>query len=322
MKSRILFLSTMVAVSAGMAAGADPKLLSLVMPDAQVIAGVNVEQAKTTPFGQWVLSQMQSNDRELQSMSAAVGFDPRRDVRELLIATPGGSDPKSGIALARGTFDVAKISAAAAAAGVVVEQYNGVPIITDPKKQGSFAFPDGTTAVVGTPEIVRAAIDRRNRTTGAIAPALAAKVSQLSATQDAWAITMVPPSTLPGPFTGRPPQAGPGQQPAPGGQQHLPQDMLQKIQQASGGVKFGDTVTFTGEAVTASAQDASSMAGVVQFLANMATAQSKDPNAASLVKGLVVNAQGPTVKIALSLPQSQFEQMVRPRQGTGRKKAQ
>jgi len=35
---------------------ADPQLLNLVMPDVKVMADINVEQAKTSPFGQFVLA--------------------------------------------------------------------------------------------------------------------------------------------------------------------------------------------------------------------------------------------------------------------------
>ena len=62
MKVRIVALIALFTVSAALSAAADPQLLNLVMPDAQVMAGVNVEQAKTTPFGQYVLSQIQPKD--------------------------------------------------------------------------------------------------------------------------------------------------------------------------------------------------------------------------------------------------------------------
>jgi hypothetical protein len=74
-----------------------------------------------------------------------------------------------------------------------------------------------------------------------------------------------------------------------------------------------------GEAL-ATAQDATALP-VLQFLANMAAANSQgDPAAAALVKALTVNAQGQTIKIGLSLPQAQFEQLVKPRARVTRKK--
>jgi hypothetical protein len=312
MKARIAALSTFLTFSAALAAGADPQLLNMVMPDAQVMAGVNVEQAKTTPFGQWVLARMQPSDGEFQKMSAAIGFDPRRDVRELLVATAGGADARAGLVLARGAFDVARITAAAKTAGAPAEPYRGATFFQDPKKRVAFAVVDASTVVAGTPELVRAALDRRGRTNSSISPALAAKVNQLSTTLDAWAITLVPPSSL------QPPRRQPA---SPQAQQLMQQDAFQKIQQASGGVTFGANIAFTGEAVAATEQDAVSLGQVLQFLANMAATQAQnDPSAAALVKGLTVNAQGQTLKVALSLPHSQFEQLVQPRQNTGRQR--
>src|SRR5260370_38650297 len=103
------------------------------MPDAKVLAGVNVEQAKGTQFGQYVLNQSQTQDAEMQQLVALTGFDPRRDVRELLVASNGVPQGHTGLALAKGNFDVAKITAAATLHGVVTELYNGVTILQDPK---------------------------------------------------------------------------------------------------------------------------------------------------------------------------------------------
>ena len=41
---------------------ADPSLLQLVMPDAQVVAGLQVDSAKSSLFGQYVLSHLSVND--------------------------------------------------------------------------------------------------------------------------------------------------------------------------------------------------------------------------------------------------------------------
>ena len=41
-----------VLASTGIAAGADTRLMNLVMPDARVVAGANVTNARISPFGQ------------------------------------------------------------------------------------------------------------------------------------------------------------------------------------------------------------------------------------------------------------------------------
>src|SRR5258708_38237966 len=124
MKAQSLTATLLTAFSGALSA-ADPQLLNLVMPDAKVLAGVNVEQAKGTQFGQYVLNQLQSQDAEMQKLITLTGFDPRRDVREVLVASDGNVQNKIGLGLARRTFDVAKITAAATAHGAGTENYNG-----------------------------------------------------------------------------------------------------------------------------------------------------------------------------------------------------
>ena len=88
---------------------ADSQLLSLVMPDAKVLAGVNVDQAKASPFGLYVLTQIQSNNSDLQKLITLTGFDPTRDVHEVLAATnatPGSKSPVGLVLGLRGNFNV------------------------------------------------------------------------------------------------------------------------------------------------------------------------------------------------------------------------
>jgi hypothetical protein len=269
------------------------------MPDATVLAGVNVDQAKATPFGQYVLTTLlQTQDQQLQQLATLTGFDPRRDVNELLLASTSAPGSKTGLVLARGAFDPAKIAAAAQAAGAGAETYGGVSIIEDPQHQNGFAFLESTLVVAGDLANVKGAIDRRAGGT-TIPVALAARVNQLSSTQDAWVICTVPPSTL------RPLSAAP-----PAGAANV-QNALQKIESASGGVKFGSMVVVTGQAKAATAQDASSLGDVLRFFVNMAASQ--HPDAAALAPSLVVSTQGSTVKITLSLPEDQIQQLVTPK---------
>src|ERR1035441_3977407 len=86
MKAQIFATATLFAVFSSALSAADSRLLNLVMPDATVLAGVNVDQAKTTPFGQYVLTTLlQQQDQKLQQLATLTGFDPRRDVHELLL---------------------------------------------------------------------------------------------------------------------------------------------------------------------------------------------------------------------------------------------
>src|SRR5712691_4397486 len=159
MKAQLLTTATLLSIFTGALPAADPQLLNLVMPDAKILAGVNVQQAKGTLFGQYVLTQIQTGDHDMQQVIALTGFDPTRDVGETLVATNGAAN--SGLALARGNFDIARITAAANLKGAVSENYHGVTILEEPKQSHGLAFLDSNTAVAGDTASVKGAIDRQ-----------------------------------------------------------------------------------------------------------------------------------------------------------------
>ena len=298
-----LLLFAAATVLTGSLFAADPELVSLAMPDSQVMAGVNVEQVMLSPLGQYLLTQTgPASDAGLQRLIETAGFNPRRDLREILVSSnglPGGS----GIFLARGTFDVPKILEAAQAYGATVQTYKGVPIV-ERSKQGSIGFPDSTLAITGGAADVCAAIDRMSAPT-AISAALAVQVNQLSTTEDAWFVSMAPLSQLqpqaPG-ATGA--GAGPG---AMG-----PFAMMSKVQQASGGVKFGANAVVSLQAVSQTDQDASALASVLRSFASTGDLFIHDTYvpAAALLKSVNVTADGPVTKISLSVPEPQIEEMI------------
>jgi hypothetical protein len=302
MNARILLTAALVATSFGVlpAKAVDPGLLGLVMPDAKALAGVNVDQAKATPFGLYVLGQIAPQDQGLQQLATLLNFDPRRDVHELLVASAAVAG-HTGLFLARGIFDTAKIASAAALAGAKSETYNGVNILEDPKQTNGVAFLDSTLVVAGDVANVKAAIDRRSSLT-VLPGALSSQVRDWSNSQDAWVVALVPPSLL---------KMLPGAPQVPG---LSGQAAFAAVQQIAGGVKFGPTVTLTAQAQTDTAENATNMAGALQFLANLAQMQAtQNPQAGALLKALTVSATGVNVNIGLSLPADQFELLAKPR---------
>jgi hypothetical protein len=308
MNARTLTTATLFTAFAGVltARAADSQLLSMVMPDAKVVAGVNVDSAKASPFGLYVLTQMQSNNTGLQQLIALTGFDPTRDVHELLAATdatPGSKTP-TGLVLARGNFDPATITALATSKGAATEPYGGVTIIEDPKQMAGIAFFNSTLVIAGDVANVKAAIDRPG--TGQTLPsAVLTQVGLWSGTkaEDAWVITTVPlGSLLPsaaasGATTGTAPAS-----PLAG--------VLQQVQQMAAGVKFGSSVVGTAAIQSDNAADATQLANTLQFLVNMAQMQSQsNSQLTSLAQGFSVSAQGTTVNVTVTLPEAQFQQL-------------
>ena len=300
MNLRSVRSATAFLLFAGLLPAADQQLMNLMMPDAKVVAGMNVDQAKNSLLGQFLLTRMQSGDEGLAKLTATTGFDPRRDLREVLMATLGRPG-QQGLVLARGAFDSQRILAAARQAGHTVETYNGIDILTgkDDSMTHAVAFVDNSIAIAGDLDSVHGALDRRTAASSSIDPALAAKVQQWSGSEDVWSVSLVPIAAL-------------AHEKVPNVNLNgmLNSDVLKNIQQTSGGIKFGALIQFSAEAVANSEQNATALADVVRFLGNMVQANAPAANAAaitSLVQSLAVNTDGSTVKFALQIPEEQIE---------------
>jgi hypothetical protein len=293
-----------VTVTAAMAtAGVTPALLNLVMPDATVVSGMNVSQSITSPFGQYILSQMQSNDSGFLQFITATGFDPRKDLLEILAATPStaSSTAHSGLILGRGVFQPAMIIGAATEQGGTVTNYRGFSLIGQTGETVALAFLDGSTVAMGDITSVKSVIDRK-LAGSAFSGTLAQTAIAVSAANSAWFATTTPLSDF---MSTK--QAG-----NLGGVAQSP--LLQSVQQASGGVQFGSAgITLSADAVTASPQNAQALVDVLKFFVSMIAGNA---NAPSSVTSVATSAQfsvnGSTAHISLMLAENQAEQLLMP----------
>jgi hypothetical protein len=300
MKTRFLALSFALAAGS-LAPGADPQLLQLVMPGAQVVSGADVSRIRTTPFGQFLLSQLPASDaRHLQQMAAALGFDPRRDIHEVVMASPADPEKKAGLLAARGAFDPGRILTLFKADGKTTQLHRGIEIIPMGRGQGA-AFLDNTLAVAGDLESVRGAIDRRLTGGPGGNAALMQKVAATSAGQDAWMVSLAPVSSF-APLA-----------PDRNVKGALQGDLLKAIEQQTGGIRFGEMIEVRGELTAKSDQDAASLADVLKFFLNMA--QSNAPAQArpfaGLLRNMSVSAEANAVKLFVAIPEAELETLIR-----------
>jgi hypothetical protein len=290
-----LFVAAMVVICvSGTISAADRQLLGLMMPDAKVLAGMNVVQVRTSPYGQYLLSQGPFSQPQFQQFVQATGFDPLRDVTEVVAATSGNPGDKSGLAAVRGTFNVAQIVAFVKLTGGTVDESQGVPIIASPDGQMAIALVDSTLALAGDPNSVIAAIPRRSAPSN-LDPALLGKANTLSAAEDAWAVTTMSPSAI-----GLPSGQGPA---------GLNLNALQNIQQSSAGVKFGTSVNVTAEVVADTAQNANMLADVVRLLVQLGELNPQAAQVAPLLQNLSIKTAGTAIQLTLAIPEELIEQM-------------
>jgi hypothetical protein len=303
--TKLYCIAIVLALPLG-ALAADTSLLQFAMPDAQVVAGLQVESAKSSAFGQYVLSHLSVNDTKLEEFTSETGFDPRHDVSEILIASnwkPNTPDNR-WIVAARGTFNISKITGTAAANGGVTAPHQGVNVVTLPASSNlqfatGIAFLSNSLALVGDVNSVQAAIDRGKNNTPADA-SIVAKAQAVSAGKDFWFVSLVPLSNFSSSV------------PDPSGA--MKGNLLGAINQASGGIRFGDTVTITAEAVTRSEKDAQALVDVVKFFASLIQLnRQQNPTAgqvATLLDTLQTSASGNITTISIAIPEQQLEQLI------------
>ena len=271
---------------------ADSSLLSFVMPDAQVLIGANVERVLNSEIGKQLGSQLQGKLPELQQVIQKTGFDPTKDLKEVIIAGTGKGQNGPALMLIRGSFNPDKIRAAMAKTDRPIRIYQGVQILDNPSHTNeAFAFLDDTIAVGGDLDQVEAAIRRRAHRT-ALDPQLESRVAKISERYDIWVVSAASLSKMTdGISSPQLKQAG---------------DFLKSIDQVSGGVKFSANLDLGVELTTHSAQEAEKLRDAMQLLIGMAAASQKNASALDL-NALKLSAEAKTVRIAFTVTGEQLK---------------
>ncbi len=291
---------------ASTAFGADAGLLNLVMPNAKVIAGMDIARAKASPFGQFFMKNMNMKDEDLAKFTAMTGFDPTRDLTEVVIASVDtNTKGNNAILLVRGNFDPARLKLALAQNGMnVVQMVMGIEMFSKKDDKNSVAFIDSGLAVAGDSVAVKAALERRAGGSG-LPAATYAKAQDMSRENDIWMVTSVPVSQ----FAEKMPDNTPGQING-----MMKGDMFNSIEQAAMGVKFAATMlNVTMEAAVRSEKDATAMADVARFLSGMVQLNRDKPEVAGLATALdsmKLTTDAKNVRMTISVPQSEIEKMM------------
>jgi hypothetical protein len=294
-------------LSASALFSADSALLNLVMPEARMVAGIDVERARNSFLGRKMLEQMDSKDGDLAKFSAMTGFDPRRDLREVIFAAPDASTKNApALILVRGTFDKGKINGFLQGSGTATaENLGGIDFYSKPgaKEDMGFAVLDSTLAIAGNKEVVRAAIKRRAASSSAMSANTYSKVQAMSRNNDIWMVTSIPVSELS--------NAIPGGGPGPSGMMNG--DAFKGIEQAAMGLRFGgETMDLTAETVSKTDKDATSIADVVRFLSTMVQMNREKPEVKALATALdamQLTTDARTTRLMISLPVADLEKM-------------
>lgn len=304
-------------LSASAVFSADSALLNLVMPEARMVAGIDVERARDSFLGRKLMEQLDTKDAEFGKFVAMTGFDPRRDLREIIIATPDTNTKNPpALILVRGIFDMSRINGFLKVAGVAAaENLGGVDFYTkaNSKEDMGFAILDGSLALAGPKEVVRAALKRRAGAASALTAATYAKVQTMSRANDIWAVTSIPVAELSNAMPG----GGQGPSGMMGG------DAFKGIEQAAMGLRFGaEFMELTAETVSKTEKDATGIADVVRFLSTMVQMNREKPEVkafAAALDGMKLTTEAKTTKLSISLPMAEMEQMLKDKKPAAKK---
>jgi hypothetical protein len=291
-----------IVFAAGLAAAADPALLNLVMKDPRMVAGLDAGRAKNSPFGARILAEMKEEDPGFQKFVSATGFDPRRDLREVVLASDGEGAGSRTLLVVKGVFDEGRIAAWLRSEGAKSSLYRGVDVWSTEKRKhadDAFALLGGTLAVFGREASVREAIDRRGAGGSQLSGEMAARVAEWSGRCDAWFVSATPLEEL---------GIGKG-----GGNAILPGGLnLGAVRQAAAGVRFGGLIEVSGDFTARSEKDAEALGDVFRFVASMIRLNAKPgmEDALKAAESLRVSIAGASAKFTIEIPEELVEKLI------------
>jgi hypothetical protein len=162
---------------------ADTSLGAFIPSDTVALAGIRMDQLRATPLYQKLRARNLLS--ALDDLKARTGFDPTRDVNELLIAMNG----KDAVTIARGHFHPTGTAAQKA-------PYKGYTLYV--QGDGAWTLIDPSTTLAGTTRAVRAAIDQyKIGGRSAAVKALLARARAIPSDYQVWAASDSPEAFAP-----------------------------------------------------------------------------------------------------------------------------
>lgn len=291
-------------------------LLSFATSDAKIVAGANVDAAKNSDFGQFVIAQVGSSNPALQKFIDDTHIDPRTDISEILAVTNGTPGPGfHPLIAAHGAFGkaIAAIEALATANGGTISHLGNVDVIQVDGAQSNAGgqtmcvglYTDGGTAVIGECDALKAAVQAAGSKPAA-GSALLTAAQTIRGLQDLWFVSVA-----------AIPQFGNA---LPGGMNVMNSALLQAIQQTSGGVKFlsgssspEPSVQVSGDALMDTPANATSLMNVANFLVSMIQMQGNSHQVLAafqtLLSSFKATASGNTLHVSMTVSQMMLEQL-------------
>ncbi len=304
MQRFLLFPAIFLLGTVAVYASVDNDLLALVPASAQTVGGIDVTRAQGSAFGQFTLNRLDQNDENFSQFIDQTGFDPRRDLQQVMFASSGlptAKGPGNFVVLARGVFDISRIKSTAKAKGSTERMYHAWDLILN-KNAGHHAsalvFPQADVALFGEVGTIEQILDN-STSPSSLDPGVQKQIAAVGPNNDAWFVSVSGANWFVGNLNGD--------------NESSAQKALQSVLQSSGGIRFGSTVDISLDSVTRSPQDATSLADVVRLGASMFQMQRQKDQRAAILAGaldkMTLQATGSQVHLAFSLPEKDLERL-------------
>jgi hypothetical protein len=158
----------------------DNVLERMVPPGSTSLVGAHMDAIRQTDFYRRMLSERKLPD--LDRFTAETGFDPRRDVRQLLYVTTAN---EKNVLLARGNFHVN----ATTTRDLKIVRHGQFNIYINPEGRAGFCILDSTLAVAGELPAIEASLDEWKSGSHTAAQPLVARLSSVSPSVQLWGVS-------------------------------------------------------------------------------------------------------------------------------------
>jgi hypothetical protein len=285
--TRLLLLFTLGLAGCGLnrtsPSRVDRDLSAFILPDAILLAGVEMAQLRATPVYQKL--ETRRSLPQLDEFTARTGFDPRRDVRTLLIS----SDATETVVAARGDFKVTIPESMEKLQHGKHTIYKG--------SDGAFAILDDHTTLAGSLNGVRRAIDQSGK--GPVSSGLVARAREVPAGNQIWAVTLGGGDILPRAI------------PRDGNAANLSR-FLRSLEQISfwADLRSGAQATAIGVATTD--KDAETIASTIRGFVGLGRLRTSEnrPELLRFIDSIAVRQEQRTVRLTIDVPRDVVDQLL------------
>lgn len=289
-----IFLVAALVVPAGSAA--DPALLRMADPESNFVIGIDVQALMTSPLAQEAILKAQSSNPDWKQTLGALGPNPLSRIQEILIVgdMERAREESKGLILIRGDFADDSWIEMVCQSGCKSESYQGFTLqgLQNADKPGSFVRLDSNYVALGSPDQVRAVVDRRLSVTTS---SFASRVGSWTSNTGGHHIWISAKGPFPMPNSGAAPMG---------------MNALGNLDAFGMGLTLGTDLKVGMELRSFTPADSVALHQTLQGLLMMfsASAQS-DPDTAQLLQGLSIHQSAQSVTAALHVPGSLLQRM-------------